>query len=64
MLPTLRALFDAPSTSPLSEVKVSNVADLLIELTDVQHPMASKQMANASLVVKVKTYCLRNNDLY
>jgi len=56
MLPTLRALFDAPSTSPLAEVKVANVADLLIELTDVQHPMASKQMSNASVVVKVGSY--------
>jgi len=55
VLPTLRALFDAPSTSPLAEVKVANVADLLIELTDVRHPMASKQTSSASLVVKVES---------
>jgi len=54
MLPTLRALFDAPSTSPLAEVKVTNVADLLIELTDIRHPMAAKNTSNASLVVKVE----------
>ena len=62
MLPTLRALFDAPSTSPLAEVKVTNVADLLIELTDVRHPMAAKQMPNASIVVKVSHYCRKNHD--
>jgi len=55
VLPTLRALFDAPSTSPLAEVKVTNVADLLIELTDVRHPMASKQTSSASLIVKVES---------
>jgi len=53
VLPTLRALFDAPSTSPLAEVKVSNVADLLIDLTDIQHPMAPKPVSDASIVVKV-----------
>ena len=54
VLPTLRALFDAPSTSPLAEVKVVNVADLLIELTDVRHPMAANQTSNASIVVRVR----------
>ena len=63
MLPTLRALFDAPSTSPLAEVKVTNVADLLIELTDIRHPMASKQLSNASLVVKVGPHCHRSHDV-
>ena len=54
MLPTLRALFDAPNTSPLAEVKVTNVADLLVELTDVRHPMAAKQTLSVSHVVKVR----------
>jgi hypothetical protein len=40
-MPTLRALFDAPATSPLAEVKVANVAELLVELTDVRHQMAA-----------------------
>jgi len=62
VLPTLRALFDAPNTSPLAEVKVTNVADLLIELTDVQHPMAAKQTPSASIVVKVRLYCHRSYD--
>jgi len=62
-LPTLRALFDAPSTSPLAEVKVANVADLLIELSDVRHPMASKQTSNVSLVVKVEPHCHQSDDI-
>jgi len=67
VLPTMQALFDAPSTSPLAEVKVANVADLLIELTDIQHPMASKQKTNASVVVKVGLSCrcpCNNNNYY
>ncbi|KAM6972031.1 LOW QUALITY PROTEIN: condensin complex subunit 3 [Aplochiton taeniatus] len=32
-LPTLRTLLNAPATSPLAEVDVTNVAELLIELT-------------------------------
>uniref|UniRef100_A0AAY4ATF0 Condensin complex subunit 3 n=1 Tax=Denticeps clupeoides TaxID=299321 RepID=A0AAY4ATF0_9TELE len=32
-LPTLHMLFNAPATSPLAEVDVSNVAELLVDLT-------------------------------
>ncbi|XP_060633898.2 condensin complex subunit 3 isoform X2 [Anolis sagrei] len=32
-LPTLHILFNAPATSPLSEVDISNVAELLVDLT-------------------------------
>ncbi|XP_030643568.1 condensin complex subunit 3 [Chanos chanos] len=32
-LPTMRTLYHAPATSPLSEVDVSNVAELFVELT-------------------------------
>ncbi len=32
-LPTMRTLFNAPVTSPLSEVDTSNVAELFVELT-------------------------------
>ncbi|KAI4895422.1 hypothetical protein NFI96_024321 [Prochilodus magdalenae] len=32
-LPTMRTLFNAPATSPLSEIDTSNVAELFIELT-------------------------------
>ncbi|KAG7458740.1 hypothetical protein MATL_G00223870 [Megalops atlanticus] len=32
-LPTLQTLFNAPATSPLAEVDISNVAELFIELT-------------------------------
>jgi hypothetical protein len=52
IMPTLRALFDAPVTSPLAEVKVTNVAELLVELTDVRHQMAAVPVKD-SLVDKV-----------
>ena len=32
-LPTVRTLLNAPATSPLAEVDVTNVAELLVELT-------------------------------
>ena len=42
-MPTLQTLFDAPGTSPLAEVKVANVAELLVELTDVRRQMADRK---------------------
>jgi len=33
-IPTLQVLFDAPNTSPLSDVDENNVVDLLIQLTN------------------------------
>lgn len=32
-LPTVRTLMNAPATSPLAEVDVNNVVELLVELT-------------------------------
>lgn len=32
-LPTVRTLMNAPATSPLAEVDISNVVELLVELT-------------------------------
>ncbi|XP_032840453.1 condensin complex subunit 3 isoform X2 [Tyto alba] len=32
-LPTLRTLFNAPATSPLAEIDISNVSELLVDLT-------------------------------
>jgi len=36
-LPTLLTLMNAPATSPLSEVNINNVAQLLIQLTNSHH---------------------------
>ena len=36
VLPTLQVLFDAPKTSPLSEIDELNVAELLVQLTDAK----------------------------
>ena len=36
-LPTLQTLMEAPATSPLSEVNINNVAQLLIQLTNSCH---------------------------
>lgn len=36
-LPTLRTLFNAPPNSPLSEVNVNNVADLMVQLTNARY---------------------------
>ncbi len=36
-LPTLRTLFKAPASSPLSEVNVNNVVDLMVQLTNARH---------------------------
>jgi len=54
-MPTLRALFDAPNTSPLAEVKVTNVAELLVELTDVRRQMAAGKYKDC-LVDKVRCF--------
>lgn len=32
-LPTIRTLMNAPATSPLAEVDINNVVELLVELT-------------------------------
>ena len=32
-LPTVRTLMNAPATSPLAEVDINNVVELLVELT-------------------------------
>ena len=36
-LPTLRTLFNAPPSSPLAEVNVNNVANLMVQLTNARH---------------------------
>ncbi|KAK2143344.1 hypothetical protein LSH36_852g00004, partial [Paralvinella palmiformis] len=44
-LPTLNTLFNAPVTSPLSKVDVSNTAELLTQLTCTRH-LVNKQLAD------------------
>ena len=39
-LPTIRTLVNAPTTSPLSAVIVSNVVDLFVQLCDVKNMLA------------------------
>uniref|UniRef100_A0A671KYF3 Non-SMC condensin I complex, subunit G n=1 Tax=Sinocyclocheilus anshuiensis TaxID=1608454 RepID=A0A671KYF3_9TELE len=55
-LPTMRTLFNAPVTSPLSEVDTSNVAELFVELT---RPSALVQPAavQVHLNIHVRLYC-------
>uniref|UniRef100_A0A8C1NAE4 Non-SMC condensin I complex, subunit G n=1 Tax=Cyprinus carpio TaxID=7962 RepID=A0A8C1NAE4_CYPCA len=60
-LPTMRTLFNAPVTSPLSEVDASNVAELFVELT---RPSALVQPAavsvHDSLAVRICNEILRD----
>ncbi|XP_036444769.1 condensin complex subunit 3 isoform X1 [Colossoma macropomum] len=61
-LPTMRTLFNAPATSPLSEIDTSNVAELFIELT---RPSALVQPSQGvcvhdSLAVRVCNEILRD----
>ena len=42
-MPTLRTLFIAPTTSPLAQIDVSNVAELLVHLTSDKHIANSSQ---------------------
>lgn len=35
-MPTLKTLLNAPATSPLAEVDVNNVAELLVQLTNTK----------------------------
>ena len=56
-LPTLRTILNAPTTSPLSSVNASNVADFLVELTHAQR-LVTSQGSNAAVRVSVMTITL------
>ncbi|KAK3507594.1 hypothetical protein QTP70_029629, partial [Hemibagrus guttatus] len=60
-LPTMRTLFNAPATSPLSEIDTNNVAELFIELT---RSSAQTQGASVhdSLAVRVCNEILRDTS--
>ncbi|KAM3937548.1 condensin complex subunit 3 [Leptodactylus fuscus] len=51
-LPTLQTLFNAPASSPLADVDVSNVAELLVDLT---RPSGLKQQAKNSQDYQIST---------
>ncbi|XP_026127252.1 condensin complex subunit 3-like isoform X3 [Carassius auratus] len=63
-LPTMRTLFNAPVTSPLSEVDTSNVAELFVELTrpsTLVKPAAVQAVSvHDSLAVRVCNEILRD----
>lgn len=46
-LPTLRTILNAPTTSPLSRINVSNVAEFFVELTHVQRLVSSHTSSTA-----------------
>ena len=60
-LPTLKTLLNAPATSPLAEVYVNNVAELLVQLTNTklitqnQKPEESSQVGNKVPLDLVRT---------
>uniref|UniRef100_A0A8C1WVA1 Non-SMC condensin I complex, subunit G n=1 Tax=Cyprinus carpio TaxID=7962 RepID=A0A8C1WVA1_CYPCA len=63
-LPTMRTLFNAPVTSPLSEVDASNVAELFVELTRpsalVQPAAIQAVSVHDSLAVRICNEILRD----
>ncbi|XP_059407809.1 condensin complex subunit 3-like isoform X2 [Carassius carassius] len=63
-LPTMKTLFNAPVTSPLSEVDTSNVAELFVELTRpstlVQPAAVQAVSVHDSLAVRVCNEILRD----
>ena len=52
-MPTLRTLLQAPATSPLAEVNVANVAELLVQLTDVRHLMDNQGKTLLTDIVRI-----------
>ncbi|XP_071948625.1 condensin complex subunit 3-like [Antedon mediterranea] len=67
-LPTLETLFNAPITSPLAKINDSNVADLLIQLTDhrnlpnLDHENLQESSIHDSLGLKICNHILSNPD--
>jgi len=57
-MPTLKTLFDAPDTSPLSEVKVINVAELMVQLTNARHQLSKARSGDDTTL----TVCLLMNN--
>ena len=53
-MPTLQVIFDAPRTSPLSDIDEYNVAELLIQLTDPKQ-LSSKSKTDLTNTENVMT---------
>lgn len=66
-IPTMRTLFNAPATSPLSEVDTNNVAELFVELTrsSAETPVYTHQnpLPNNSGVVLQGAECVTERSL-
>ncbi|XP_053475027.1 condensin complex subunit 3 isoform X3 [Ictalurus furcatus] len=60
-VPTMRTLFHAPATSPLSEVDTNNVAELFVELTRSSAPTLGASVHD-SLAVRVCNEILRDTS--
>lgn len=60
-LPTLRTLFVAPNSSPLACVDVSNVADLLVQLTSEKHVKTNQTTAGQNEGNSVVVECLHGS---
>ncbi|TSN95635.1 Condensin complex subunit 3 [Bagarius yarrelli] len=60
-IPTMRTLFNAPATSPLSEIDTNNVAELFIELTR-SNAQTQGASVHESLAVRVCNEILRDTS--
>ncbi|MCJ8749069.1 hypothetical protein PDJAM_G00172130 [Pangasius djambal] len=58
-IPTMRTLFNAPATSPLSEIDTNNVAELFVELTR-SNAQTQDASVHDSLAVRVCNEILRD----
>lgn len=55
-MPTLKTLFNAPASSPLADVNVTNVAELLVQLTS-NKLMIENHSKSMDMRVGVGIYC-------
>ncbi|XP_060773114.1 condensin complex subunit 3 isoform X2 [Neoarius graeffei] len=60
-IPTMRTLFNAPATSPLSEIDTNNVAELFVELTRA-NTQTQGTSVHESLAVRVCNEILRDTS--
>ena len=66
VIPTLRILFNAPASSPLAEVNVNNVVELLVQLTNHRHIVQNNDteivVMGKIILAKIHTlhYCVAN----
>jgi len=70
-IPTLQVIFDAPATSPLSDIDESNVVELLVQLTDptqvkkvADQSALSGMTSHDSLAVKICNEIIERDNMY